>query len=111
MSKLIALYRQPADPDEFDRLYIKTHLPLLAVVPGLEKTTVTRFTRTVMGEAFYMMAEMDFKDKEALKAGMRSREMAAAGENLNTFAQGLVTLLFGENVDQAFTSAGSPFKD
>jgi uncharacterized protein (TIGR02118 family) len=96
MSKLIALYKQPLDPDAFDRAYFNTHLPLISKVPGLKQTIVTRFTRALQGEAFYMMAEMLFEDQNALKAGMRSPEMAAAGENLNTFTSGLVTLLFGE---------------
>jgi hypothetical protein len=30
-----------------------------------------------------------------MKNGMRSPEMAAAGENLNSFAEGLVTLMYG----------------
>lgn len=96
MSKLIALYRRPADPAEFDRHYFQAHLPLIAKVPGLQKTTLTRFTRSIMGEEFYLMAEMTFVDRETLKAAMKSPEMAAAGENLNSFAAGLVTLLFGE---------------
>lgn len=94
--KLIALYRQPADREAFDEAYFNTHMPLLAKVPGLEKTVITRFTRTLMGEGLYMMAEMYFTDESALKAGMRSPEMAAAGENLDGFAHGLVTLMFGQ---------------
>ncbi len=97
MSKLIALYKQPSDPAEFDKKYFDSHLPLMAQVPGLQKTTVTRLTRTIMGDGFYMMAVMEFKDKDALKEGMKSREMAVAGDNLNTFASGLVTLMFGED--------------
>jgi uncharacterized protein (TIGR02118 family) len=96
MSRLIALYKQPSDPAAFDQAYFNTHLPLIAKVPGLRKTTITRFTRTLQGDGYYMMADMFFDDKEALKAGMRSPEMAAAGANLNTFAEGLVTLMFGE---------------
>ncbi|HEY5671997.1 MAG TPA: EthD family reductase [Anaerolineales bacterium] len=96
MSKLIALFKQPADPTAFDQAYFNTHLPLIAKVPGLNKTVVTRFTRTLQGEGFYLMAEMVFDDREALKTGMKSPEMAAAGANLNTFAAGLVTLMFAE---------------
>lgn len=95
MSKLVALYKNPPDPGAFDQAYFETHLPLIAKVPGLERTVITRFTRTLMGEPFYMMAEMYFRDPEAMKAGMKSPEMAAAGENLNGFASGLVTLMFG----------------
>lgn len=96
MSKLIALFKQPADPTAFDQAYFNTHLPLIAKVPGLNKTVVTRFTRTLQGEGFYLMAEMVFDDREALKTGMKSPEMAAAGANLNTFAAGLTTLMFVE---------------
>ena len=37
MSKLIALYKQPADQAAFDQAYFNTHLPLIAKVPGLQK--------------------------------------------------------------------------
>lgn len=96
MSKLIALFKQPADPTAFDQAYFNTHLPLIAKVPGLNKTVITRFTRTLQGEGFYLMTEMVFDDREALKTGMKSPEMAAAGANLNTFAAGLTTLMFAE---------------
>jgi uncharacterized protein (TIGR02118 family) len=92
--RLIALYRQPADPQAFDQAYFGTHLPLIARVPGLQKTAVSRFTRTVMGDGFYMMAEMSFLDEAALKSAMRSPQMGEAGENLATFADGLVTLMY-----------------
>ncbi len=96
MSKLIALYRHPEDPAAFDKAYFETHLPLLEKVPGLQRTVITRFNRTLAGEAFYLMAEMYFENAETRKMAMRSPEMAAAGENLNSFAEGLYTLLFGE---------------
>jgi len=96
MSKLIALYQQPADPARFDQAYFNTHLPLIAKVPGLRSTVITRFNRTLQGNGFYLMAEMTFDDRDALKAAMKSAEMTAAGTNLNTFAEGLVTLMFGE---------------
>ena len=94
--RLIALYRQPPDPQAFDQAYFGTHLPLLAQVPGLQRTVVSRFTRTVMGDSFYMMAEMTFPDESTLKTAMRSPQMGVAGANLATFADGLVTLMFAE---------------
>lgn len=94
--KLIALYKQPPDAQKFELAYFNTHLPLLKKVPGLQKTEITRFTRTLMGEGLYMMAEMYFPDQNALKTAMKSPEMATAGDNLNSFAEGLVTLMYGE---------------
>ncbi|HLC05618.1 MAG TPA: EthD family reductase [Anaerolineales bacterium] len=94
----MALYREPPDPAAFDEAYFKAHLPLVQKVPGLEKTVVTRFTRSLGGDAFYMMAEMYFADEDALRRGMKSEEMRAAGDNLNSFAEGLATMLFGDEI-------------
>jgi uncharacterized protein (TIGR02118 family) len=99
--RLIALYRHPSDPAAFDDAYFGTHLPLIANVPGLEKTVVSRFTRTVMGDGFYMMAEMSFPDEATLKHALRSPQMAEAGANLATFADGLVTLMFADEAPVA----------
>jgi len=97
--KLVALYKQPTDPAAFDQAYFDTHLPLIRKVPGIKETKITRFTRTVMGDGLYMMAEMYFDDETALKAAMRSPEMGAAGDNLNSFAAGLVTLMYAIEED------------
>lgn len=98
--KLVAIYKQPADPAAFDEAYFNTHIPLIEKVPGIQKTKITRFTRTLTpGDSFYLMAEMYFADEAALKAAMRSPEMAAAGDNLNSFAEGLSTLLFAKEED------------
>jgi len=94
--KLVALYKQPPDPQAFDQEYFGTHLPLMNKVPGLTQTIITRFSRTLMGEGLYLMTEMYFTDPAAMKVAMKSPEMATAGENLNSFAAGLVTLMFGE---------------
>ena len=94
--RLIALYRQPPDPQAFDQAYFGSHLPLIAKVPGLQQTVVSRFTRTIMGDGFYMMAEMSFPDEASLKSAMRSPQMGEAGTNLATFADGLVTLMFAK---------------
>lgn len=96
MSKLIALYKQPDDPQSFDEAYFNTHLPLITKVPGLVNTVITRFSRTLVGEGFYMMAEMVFDSMDNLNAAMRSPEMGAAGDNLNSFAEGLYILMFGD---------------
>lgn len=44
-----------------------------------------------------MMAEMDFGSKDNLKAAMRSPEMEVAGNNLNSFAEGMYILMFGDD--------------
>jgi uncharacterized protein (TIGR02118 family) len=96
MTKLIALYKQPTDAAAFDKAYFDTHLPLIDKLPGLQGKRVTRFTRDLMSSGFYLMAEMDFADEAALRAAMKSPEMAAAGANLDSFAKGLYSLFYAE---------------
>jgi uncharacterized protein (TIGR02118 family) len=91
---LVAQYAQPDDPEAFDKAYFETHMPLIRKVPGLRGVDVWRVQRTLMGEGCYMLAVMHFDDEDVLKAAMRSPEMQAAGDNLNTFAEGLVTLMY-----------------
>lgn len=96
--KLIALYKQPADPQAFDNAYFNTHVPLIKKVPGLQTIEVTRVTRTLAGDGLYLLAEMTFADNDALKAALKSPEMAEAGKNLNSFAADGYTLLIGQEV-------------
>ena len=99
MHKMVVLYREPADKDQFLRHYNDVHLPLVTKIPGLLKAEVTRFNRTLMGEKFFLMAEMCFADADSFKAAMKSPENAATGADLANFAEGLATVLIGESVD------------
>ena len=94
--KLVAIFKKPEDPQSFEKAYLETHMPLIHRLPGLMSSDISRFTRTLMGEELYLMNVMTFEDLERLKAAMKSPEMAAASENLNSFAAGLVTLYFAE---------------
>ena len=95
--KLIALYSHPENPEEFDEAYFESHVPLIKKVPGLQDIQVVKHNRTYVGEkAPYIITEMTFADKESLIAGLNSAEMAAAGENLDSFAKGMYTLMMAE---------------
>ncbi len=97
MVKLVALYRKPADPAAFDRHYSQTHMPLVQRMPGLRRVEVGKITGAVGGEApYYLIAEMYFDDQEALRTALRSPEGRAAGEDLQQFASGLVTMVFAQ---------------
>lgn len=97
MHKLIALYKQPDDPDAFDEAYFGTHIPLVEKVPGLIRTELTRIDHTMRGDGYYLVGVLYFEDEAALKKGMTSPEMLAAGENLDSFAKGQYTLMFGKD--------------
>ena len=95
MVKLVALFTAPPDPDAFDRHYREIHLPLIERWPGLRRLEAGKVTGAVGGAApIYRIAEMYFDDMDALRAAMRSPEGRAAGDDMQTFARGLVTMLY-----------------
>ena len=97
MYKLIAYFTRPDNVEEFDTHYNETHSPLMAKVPGLESMTVCRNVRSFSGDApYYLIAEMQFANKEAFKSAMSSEENKAAGKDLMSFAGSLVTMVHGE---------------
>jgi uncharacterized protein (TIGR02118 family) len=97
MVKFIALYKQPANPAEFDKHYFEQHLPLANKIPGLVRCEVSKIVGSPMGESeFYLIAELYFENMDALKAGMSSPEGKASGKDVMTFAKDIVTFMFAE---------------
>lgn len=93
--KLIALYSQPADPAAFDEWYFNQHVPLVHNLNGLKSASITKFSRTLAGDGFYLMAVMDFGDADTFKAAMRSPEMGAVGADAQAHASDIMTLMIG----------------
>lgn len=97
MIKLIALYRKPSEPEEFDKHYTDVHTPLVERYPGLRKLEITRITGAPIGETkFHVMAEMYFDSKDAMDAALSSPEGKAVARDLMSFAAEVVTVFHGE---------------
>jgi uncharacterized protein (TIGR02118 family) len=97
MTKLVALYRKPADAAEFDKHYFDIHTPLVKQYPGLKKLEITKITGAPIGETkYYLLAEMYFDNKEALDAALASKEGKAVAKDLMSFAADLVTVFIGD---------------
>jgi len=97
MVKLIALYRKPADAQEFDKHYDEVHTPLVKKMPGLRKLEITRITGAPIGETrYHLMCEMYFDSVDALNASNASPEGKATARDLMSFAADVVTLFYGE---------------
>jgi uncharacterized protein (TIGR02118 family) len=112
MTTLLALYRRPGGgPDaiaEFERRYTDEHLPLVAGTPGLRRIHAQRVVEALGGETdLLLIAAMDFDDREALDAGLRSDAMRAAGRNLREIAPGLSTLLVLEDAPDIVPEIGA----
>lgn len=99
MIQLIALFKQPVDPESFEKNYWDTHVPLAKKIPGVISLDVSKTIAGRDGPAkYYQMAVLSFRDKEAFKTAMKSPENAEAGTNLKTFAKDLVEFYTAEQV-------------
>jgi uncharacterized protein (TIGR02118 family) len=97
MVKLVALYKKPAEVEDFDKHFNEVHLPLIRKFPGLRRLEVTRITGAPIGETkFHAMAEMYFDTREAVDAALASQEGKAVARDLLSFAAPLVTVFIGE---------------
>jgi len=86
MVRLMVLYNPPEDPEAFDKHYNEIHIPLVKQWPGLLKYTVSRNLRP--DSQFYLVAEMDFEDKAAMRAALGSPAGAEAAADVEKFAPG-----------------------
>lgn len=95
MYKLIALFRQPDDPDAFLRHYREVHMPLLLKTPGLLNVSVHHIASALDGDMaeVFMMTEMAFSNKTDFEEAMASPQQTAVTEDLADFAGRLVTLV------------------
>jgi uncharacterized protein (TIGR02118 family) len=97
MTKLIALYRKPADVAAFDKHYFEIHTPLVKQYPGLRKLEITKITGAPIGETkFHLLCEMYFDSQEAMDAALASKEGRAVAKDLMSFAADVVTVFIGE---------------
>ncbi len=102
MTTLLVLYRAPEGGADalatLEARYRDEHMPLVAETPGLRATRVWRVAEGIGSETdLVLAAAMDFDDREALDAALRSDPMRAAGRILRDIAPGLATFLVVED--------------
>jgi uncharacterized protein (TIGR02118 family) len=83
MVRFLVVYETPDDADAFDQHYREVHIPLAKKLPGLRRYTVSRDTAPVRGgEPFYLVAELDWDDMDALRAAFASPEGQATARDV-----------------------------
>lgn len=107
MHKYIALYRRPADPQDFEEKYFASHLPIVSRTPGLLRAEVARVARVFvpgfLGEHEpYLVAELYFESADAARAAYKSPEWQASGANLTEIGgMELVAMFTADVLDPA----------
>jgi uncharacterized protein (TIGR02118 family) len=81
--KLIVMYTQPEDPAAFDEHYLGVHMPLVAKIPGLERTETGKIGAVLDGgeQTYYRVAELYFADQAAMEAAFGSAEGGATAQD------------------------------
>ena len=97
MMKVTVLYGQPTNPDEYEKYYRDTHLPLVAKMKDVARAELTKFVAGPDGgkPAFYRMAELYFTTQAQMGQTLGSPEGQAAVADLANFATGGVTMVIG----------------
>lgn len=101
MFTMTITYGAPADPDAFLAHYRDVHMPLVAKVPGLVRASYG-VCEDPAGKtpAHFLVATLEFADRAAYEAAMRTPEMGATGKDLKNFADGGVAMVVHETVEQ-----------
>ena len=87
MVRFLVLYDIPEDPAAFDKHYNEIHIPLARQLPGLRRYTISRNHRGVRGDAsYYMIAELDWDDMDALREAFASEIGRATAADVPNFA-------------------------
>ena len=97
MQKITVLYKHPKDPEAFEKYYKENHLPIVAMMEGVEKMELTKLLGTPDGQKadYYRMAELYFTCVEQLEETMSSPEGQATIDDLSNFATGGVNVIMG----------------
>ena len=103
MIKYVALYKQPADPAAFEKAYFEQHKPLIDKVPGLIRQEIGRVTRTFVpnfleGSEPFLIAELYFASKDAMKTAFASPEWQVSGANLTDIGGMELVAMFSAEV-------------
>ena len=93
MVRLLVLFNPPEDPAAFDKHYNEIHVPLVKQWPGVLRYTVSRNLRAA--SKYYLVAEIDFADKDALRSALASPAGQEATADVAKFATtGSVSLIY-----------------
>ena len=77
MVKIVALLnlKPGVDPDEFEELYHRVHIPIVKKLPGLKKYHVSKVRPSKHHQVpYYRVAELYFEDMDALRHALGSPE-------------------------------------
>ena len=93
--KLTVLYGQPKSPEDFEKYYLSTHIPMVAAVKGIRRIETAKGMPGADGSApsFYRIFEAWFDSPEQFASITATPEWAKVRADTATIATGGVTRL------------------
>jgi len=91
--KLTTLYGAPKNPEEFEKLYVETLIPMVAAIKGISRFEASKCLPQADGTApaFYRIFEAWFDSAEQMKSVLTSAEWDKIKELAGKIATGGVT--------------------
>lgn len=88
MARMIVIYKEPRDPQAFDRHYFEVHIPLAKRLPGLLRYEVSRGPIVTMlgAPGTYLIGTLHFADMDAMKRAFASPEGQACAADRELYA-------------------------
>ena len=99
--KFMVLYGHPPKPDEFEKYYLGTHMPLVAEMKGARKMEAAKCLPQADGSppAFYRIFEMWFDSPEQMAAVFATPEGVKVRADLKNFTEGTTVTRVVSKVD------------
>ncbi|MGA2129979.1 MAG: EthD family reductase [Xanthobacteraceae bacterium] len=93
--KITVLYGTPKSPDDFEKYYLGTHMPMVYKISGIKRTELAKCISPpgAPPPPFYRVTELWFDSPEAMQKVMATPEMKKVGEDVPNFASGGATIL------------------
>jgi uncharacterized protein (TIGR02118 family) len=96
--KITALYGNPKNPEEFEKYYAGTHMPLVYDVKEIKRSELALGIPGPDGKPppFYRITELYFDSAEQLKQAAETAQWKKVVEDVPKFASGGVTILLSK---------------
>jgi uncharacterized protein (TIGR02118 family) len=75
MAKIIVIYNEPTNRDEFEAHYFNVHIPLVQKMPFIKNVTVNKVKQVMnTNENLSLIVELEFGDLQEINQSLESSE-------------------------------------